>query len=278
MSLFLKSTLCIVIATQCSLGADIFVDNTIGRDSYNGLIPTLGEAKAGPVRSLTRAAQLAQQGDMINLANTGIPYYDSLSLTGERHSGTPNFPFVVNGNGATLSGLRSIPSEGWQQQAKNLWKLTSTRKGYYQLLRDTELVPEFLISQPGDPLSSLPPGHWMSWRGSLYFRQDGHIPPTQQSFAFSADQTGISLHRVRNVVIANLKLQHFRFDGLHAQGLCRNIELDDVTSKENGRAGIVASGGSNIELFGGKVERNGRHQILAIDRSTAIQKLAEATK
>jgi hypothetical protein len=36
---------------------------------------------------------------------------------------------------------------------------------------------------------------------------------------------------------------------------------------ENGRAGIVSSGASQIDIFGGTVERNGRHQVLAINRS-----------
>ena len=41
--------------------------------------------------------------DIISLADTGVPYYESISLVGTRHSGTGERPFMILGNGATLS-------------------------------------------------------------------------------------------------------------------------------------------------------------------------------
>jgi hypothetical protein len=261
-----------------AFASEIYVHNTIGRDSDDGVSFEAREGRTGPVRTLARAAQIAQFGDVIVLRNTGIPYYDSISLTGNRHSGTRLRPFVIQGNGATLSGLRSVPREGWRKEGPQLWKLTLTRKGYYQLLRDgrplTEMIPE-----PGvDPRTALPPGQWVSWRGSLYFRQDGINPPDDQAFAYTADQTGISLHQVSHVLIMDLTLQHFRFDGLHAQGLCDGIVLDNVASLENGRGGVVSSGASSIELIGGKIAGNGRHQLLVLDRSKATTQDSDIEK
>ena len=259
----------VLLIAGSAAAEEIFVDNATGRDSDDGSLPVGRQGNSGPVRSLARAAQLAHAGDMIILSNNGTPYYDSLSLTGQRHSGFPGAPFVVNGNGATISGLRAVPPEGWRNMGSKLWKLTLTRKGYYQLLRDGRPLTEFLPDESDSPLKLLPAGQWVSWRGSIYFRQDGTITPDVQAFAVTADQTGISLHQVSNVLIVNLNLQHFRFDGLHAQGLCNNIELQNVSSMENGRAGIVSSGASQIDIFGGTFERNGRHQILTFDRSSA---------
>lgn len=253
-----------------SVSADeIFVDNAIGSDANDGSVAVNSQGTSGPVRTLGRAAQLARSCDTIVLSNTGTPYYDSLSLTGNRHSGVPNAPFLINGNGATISGLRSVPPEGWRKVQPNLWKLTLTRKGYYQLLRNGRLLVEYVPAPGVDPLKTLPAGQWTSWQGSIYFKQDGIDTPDRQAFAVTADQTGISLHQVSYVLIVNINLQHFRFDGLHAQGLCDNIELQNVNSVENGRAGVVCSGASQIDIVGGTIERNGRHQILAINHSVA---------
>ena len=262
---------CLMLLAESASAREIFVDNQVGRDGNDGLVAVNTEGMSGPVRSLGRAVEIASFGDVVVLGNTGTPYYDSLSLMGERHSGTALRPFAIIGNGATLSGLRSVPPEGWRKQGPKLWKLTLTRKGFYQLLRNGQPLKEYIPDAGGNPLEALAPGQWVSWRGSLYFHQDGIDEPTEQAFAYTADQTGISMHSVRNVLVTDLTLQHFRFDGLHAQGLCENIELNNVVAIENGRAGVVSSNCSSINIFGGTIARNGRHQILAIGHSTAKQ-------
>ena len=266
----LVTLIAVVFFTIPTIAGEIYVDSSMGRDAYDGASVEARGANSGPVATLARAVQLAQFSDVIVLRNTGIPYYGSISLTGERHSGTRYHPFVIEGNGATISGLRAVPPGSWQRIGPKLWKLTLTRKGYYRLLRNGRSLPEYVPEDGLEPFSKLKPGYWVAWRGSLYFRQDGDNPPEDQAFAFAADQTGISLHQVSNLLITNVTLQHFRFDGLHAQGLCDGIVLDNVTSIENGRAGIVSSGASRIELFGGKIAGNGRHQLLVVDRSFAI--------
>ena len=250
---------------------EIYVDNQVGRDTDDGLTAEARSGNTGPLQSLGRAIQLARFGDTIVLRNTGVPYYGSVSLTGSRHSGTAVRPFVIEGNGATISGLRTVPQGGWQKDGPRLWKLTLTRKGYYRLLRNGKPLPESLVDDYRiDPRPSLKPGHWVAWRGSLYFKQDGNDIPEDQNFTYAAEQTGISLHHVSNVLITNVTLEHFRFDGVHAQGLCDGIVLENVTSIENGRAGIVSSGASKMKIFGGRVASNGRSQLLVLDRSTAM--------
>ena len=266
----LVTLISIIVYTIPGIAGEIYVDSSLGRDANDGKSVESRGANSGPVATLGRAVQLAEFSDVIVLRNTGIPYYGSISLTGERHSGTRYHPFVIEGNGATISGLRAVPPGSWQRVSPKLWKLTLTRKGYYRLLRNGQPLPEYIPEDGLEPLSNLKPGHWVAWRGSLYFRQDGDNPPEDQAFAFAADQTGISLHQVSNVLISNVTLQHFRFDGLHAQGLCDGIILDNVTSIENGRAGVVSSGASRIELFGGKIAANGRHQLLVMNRSFAV--------
>jgi hypothetical protein len=253
---------CVVscLSSVDAVAADVYVDNLVGSDAFDGRVSRPIDTGSGPVRTLRRAMQVAGFGDQIVLTRTGAVYYDSLSLTGVRNSGSEHFPFTLIGNGATLSGLRAVPPQGWRPAGPDLWKLTLTRKGFYRLMRDGQPLPEFRPEAGIDPLSSLPAGEWTAFGGSVYFHADGE-PPSQQSFAYAADQTGLSLYQVDNVRIVDLTLRDFRFDGVHAQNMCRNVTLENVSCINNGRAGIAISGSSQVEVIGGKIEGNGRFQV-----------------
>lgn len=248
--------------------SDIYVDNLIGNDMFDGMLVQPTDQGSGPVRTLHRAMHLAGFGDRIVLTRTGGVYYDSLSLTGIRHSGTSERPFTIIGNGATLSGARSVPPEGWRRSGPDLWKLTLTRKGFYRLMRDGRSLPELQPEANVNPLETLAAGQWTAWRGDVYFRAEGD-PPTTQSFAYSADQTGLSLYQVEHVRIVGLTLRDFRFDGLRAQNMCRDVTLEDVNCVNNGRAGIAVSGSSRIEMVGGSLAENGRHSLLVSNPAAA---------
>ena len=261
---------CVLTSLQCQalLANDIFVDNVLGDDAYDGLLNQVIDAHSGPVRTLRRAMQVANNGDQIVLTRPGAVYYDSLSLTGTRHSGSPNFPFTLNGNGATLSGLRTVPPQGWRQAGPDLWKLTLTRKGYYRLLRDGQPLPELRRDGKAEnPFAALKAGEWTAWEGSVYFRSEKD-PPATQSFSYSAEQTGLSLYQVDNVRIVDLTLRDFRFDGVHAQNMCRGVKLENVNCINNGRAGLAVSGSSHIDMTGGKIVANGRHSVLISNTAT----------
>ena len=61
----------------------------------------------------------------------------------------------------------------------------------------------------------------------------------------------------------------FRFDGLRAQNMCRDVTLEKVNCLNNGRAGIAVSGTSRIEMVGGSLSENGRHSLLVSSPATA---------
>lgn len=253
---------CTVLCLLCRdvSAKDIFVDNLIGSDWFDGLLSRPVDSGSGPVRTLQRAMKVAGYGDQIILTRPGEVYYDSLSLTGIRNSGSKNHPFTLIGNGAILSGQRTVPKAGWRQAGPDLWKLTLTRKGFYRLLRDGQPLPESRHEGGTNPLESLAAGEWTAWQGSVYFRADGDAP-SSQAFSYSADQTGLSLYQVQNVRIVDLTLRDFRFDGVHAQNMCENVVLDNVSCINNGRAGVAVSGSSHIEVVGGKISGNGRSQV-----------------
>ena len=253
---------CAILCLACheAFAKDIFVDNLIGSDLFDGLLNRPVDSGSGPVHSLRRAMQVANYGDQIILTRPGEIYYDSLSLTGLRNSGSKNHPFTLIGNGAILSGQRAVPPAGWRQAGPDLWKLTLTRKGYNRLLRDGQPLPEGRFEGGLNPLESLAAGEWTAWKGSVYFRADGEAPALQ-SFSYSADQTGLSLYQVQNVRIVDLTFRDFRFDGLNAQNMCENVKLENVSCINNGRAGVAVSGSSHVEIVGGKIAGNGRSQV-----------------
>lgn len=253
-----------------SRAAVIHVNNQTGNDVADGLAEAVGSQGSGPVRTLRRAAILAHRGDTIVLANTGVPYYDTLQLNGARHSGVTGVMFTVVGNGAELNGAVTVPLEAWQPQGGGLWKLNTYHKGFYQLILDGQALPEFHPTIPIEPLKSLPPGHWLAWQGVIYYHQQGETPPTDRAFAFAARDVGITLYEVEDVRIVNLVCRHFRLDGINAHDRCRNVVLENVHCCENGRAGVAVGGSSQVTLRNSTLTANRLYSLLITERA-AVQ-------
>lgn len=239
-----------------------YVNNLNGRDRNDGLVETPVHTISGPVQTIRRALELVGSGDTINLANTGTPYYESISFVGLRHSGVKSIPLTLAGNGATLSGLRGLPRQGWNQAGKGLWQLSFSRKGDCVLLRNGFLVTEHRPDESASILETLPVGQWAAHRGSVYFRQDGIVDPTMERFDYGAADMGITFYQVEHVRIQDLIVQHFRIDGINAYNMTHGIILDNVTTRENGRAGLAVGGTSSVRMLGGNSESNGRHSVL----------------
>jgi hypothetical protein len=212
---------------------------------------------------------LAKDGDVVILKNNNTPYYESISLTGVRHNGLTTAPFLIQGNGATISGLSSLPAAAWFAVGVDLWKVTPANKGWYQLVHDGKVVPEIRVPAGAVERPELPPGHWCAWKGTIYYRSLPDENVLTESFSLSREDVGVSLHRVRNVRIENLVVQHFRIDGINAHDGCRNVELVNVISQENGRAGLVAAGTSDLILSQGKLLGNREYSLLVTERAAA---------
>ncbi len=85
-----------LFAAPCSLFAEnIFVNNATGLDRNDGSAAETVGTFAGPVRTISRALQLAKPSDAIVLANSGTPYFDEVTIDGRRLSGTEARPFRI---------------------------------------------------------------------------------------------------------------------------------------------------------------------------------------
>ena len=79
------------------------VDNRNGKDTNDGL------AADRAFNTIARAVKAAEVSDTLSLAKTGVPYRETIRLIGG--GGTPAKPFSIEGNGAVISGLRSIATD-----------------------------------------------------------------------------------------------------------------------------------------------------------------------
>lgn len=242
--------------------AVIYVDSRTGNDAFDGFSATQLNDHTGPVRTLLRAAQIVEAGDQIFLANNNTPYYGGASLAGLRQSGFAAHPIEIIGNGSIITGARPIAPESWQPLGNHLWRITPLRKGWYQLILDDAAAPEVPSPPDATELPELPEGHWCVWRGAIYYRSALGQDPQELDLKLADIPTGLTLVDVENVVIRDLTFRHFQQDGIHLAQRCRNVRLENVTSLENGRAGIVVRGSSDTRLEGTRITGNRVHSLL----------------
>lgn len=273
MSLRLRSavaSLCVLTGLQADAKI-IYVDNVSGADRADGLVEKPTNESSGPVRSLRRAMQIVRPGDIVNIANTGMPYFESISLAGKRLSGVLEQPVRIAGNGAILSGARAVPDGAWQKAGDDLWKVNPYRKGHYLLIHESKELTE-VRPEGGTQWRELPPlevDQWCSFKGQIYYRSAEREEPHDKPFGIAAEECGISIYGAQEVVIEDLTIQHFRLDGVGVPDLAKKVELRNVKLINNGRAGLRVGGAAIVTVRAGTIEKNGRHSVLLQGLGTA---------
>lgn len=260
---------CLLTGARRGEAAIIFVDNVVGDDGYDGSTSRALSEINGPLRTIRKALRRARAGDTIVLANNEVPYYEPIQLSGARHSGFEHAKFTIVGNGSVIDGSRSVPPDAWRKAGKNLWKLSPWRKGHYQLLLDGRPVPEFPLPEGAAALPPIPVGHWLPFKGAIYYQAAPLEFPSGRAFQIAYHDVGLTLYQVHDVQILDLTFRHFRLDGVSAPDLCRYVVLENVTSVENGRAGIAVGGTADVVIRHCRVRDNRRYQLLIEQLGTA---------
>jgi hypothetical protein len=248
---------------------NVYVNNLAGSDRFDGLSEVRDSGLVGPVRSLQRALLVANFGDTIVIANTGTPYNESLHLTGARHSGNEDVPFRVLGNGATLTGRWTVPPDCWKAEGTNIWSFEPPKKGYYQLFRDDQSVEQFGVLRDRYSVAGLKVGQYAVFQGRVFYRTGKGEDPRLMNFMMPQMTTGISLYGVRNVIVQDINVEHFRIDGLNAHDLCRNVLIRKVSSAQNSRSGMTVAGSSRVVLRNCEVKGNGANSLRIQERGEA---------
>lgn len=240
---------------------DIFVSNLDGDDRFDGSQSQSVVGAGGPVRTISKGLRLAGQGDRIVVANTGQAYHETLSLSGEKHSGSPTGPFVIEGNGATLDGSSPVLVKAWTQHDGDVFCFRPERLSFQQLLLDGRPALRHPTTPDDVGLPALEPLEWCLSFGKIYFRvQAGQLPDAYQP-AYCQLQTGITLYHVHDVVVQSLRIEGFQLDGVAASDAVRAARFDALACRANGRSGISVSGASRVELNGCVASNNGEGQL-----------------
>ncbi len=256
----------LLLAVPC-YPRDIFVSNTAGDDRSDGLALHRGPDGSGPVRTIGRGLALAKPGDRIVLENTDRPYRESISLAGSRHSGFPDRPLTILGNGATLDGSAPVPPEAWKHYRGAVFRFEPPRKGRAQLFLDgrpaVRVIPKFGADRPPE----LEPGEWSYLDGWIYFCVDDDRLPPDYDPSYAHRPVGITMFHVDRVAIVDLIVQGFHLDGINAYNSAREIYLGGLICRGNARAGIAVGGASSVTIEACLVGTNGEAQVLTLPYS-----------
>ncbi len=266
------SILATLLLAAPSLARDLFVSNASGDDRFNGLAVRSGPDGSGPVRTIGRALALARSADQVVLENTGRPYRESISLVGSRHSGYPDQPFTIVGNGATIDGSAPVPPGAWEHYEGAVFRFLPPRKGRAQLFLDgrpaTRVVADFVADRPPE----LEPTEWCFLDGWIYFCVEETKLPDDYTPSFAHLPVGITLYHVHGVAILDVTIQGFQLDGVNAYNSARDVYLGGVIARGNARSGIAVGGASVVTLEACLVGNNGEAQVLTLPYSrTAIE-------
>lgn len=263
----------LLVAGTC-FGRDIFVNNQAGDDRFAGRSPQLGGIVDGPVRSIARALHLTRSSDRIVLIKTDIPYRESFTLAGTRLSGDILGDVVLEGNGAILDGSAPVPPEAWQPD-RSIWqrdqravfRFAPEGKSYQQLFLGDRPAARVLVQPLAENPPKLEPLQWCLFRGTIYFCVEPDRHPGDYDLRYAKLAVGITLHHVRGVTIRDLVVQGFQLDGINLANSARDIRLQRVVLRGNGRAGLVVGGACRADLLDSLLGDNGAAQILTFANS-----------
>ncbi|HUY91966.1 MAG TPA: right-handed parallel beta-helix repeat-containing protein [Pirellulales bacterium] len=254
-------------------GRTLYVNNVAGDDLHDGLQEST-TAFGGPLRSLRRALQLVQPGDRIELANSGEPYRETISLSTAMQCGHELNPLVIDGQGAVLDGTAPVPENVWESVRGPLFRFRPAKSSYQQLFLDNKPAVERKIEPGAHKLPELEPLQWFRRDAFIYFRVEPDKLPEQYPLYYSGLQTGITLYHVHDIVIMDLIVQGFRLDGINVNDGVRNCELVNVTCRGNGRSGVTIAGSSHARLQGCLIGDNGASQLRT--EGVSVTKLTES--
>ncbi len=239
---------------------DWFVNNVAGDDIKDGLSEVSTSAESGPVRTIAKALRGASRMDRIIIANTGAAYHESITVCG-KHSGRPEAPFTIIGNGAVLDGSTDVPDDDWEFYRGEVFRFQPQRMPSQMLfLGGKPLARGGKIDAQGR-MQALQPLEWTYYEGYIYFRPEAGRLPQQYDLTFASQTVGITLYRVLNVEIQDLTIQGYQLDGINAHDSAFDVKLVGLTCRGNGRSGVSIGGASRVELEACLVGDNGVAQV-----------------
>ena len=227
---------------------DLHVNPHVGSNANAG-------AEDKPLKTLQAAINKAKEGDVIHLHPEGAIY---------RQAGVfrSQVGITIEGNGVTLDGADPLPSDGWEEVEKGLYrrKLRRTPLDRHLLIFDGRMErmgrtqsansPEF------PPVSELKSGQFCfektdeTW-GWLYVR--GDVTKLEWSTRVNGIATGGQCERL---TIKNLQTRNFLNDGFNIHGDCRELRFEQIEGFDCFDEGFSAHESAECLVTGGKFYGN----------------------
>jgi len=246
------------LLTGPALARDIYVNNQTGDDRLAGTLPQ-AVGLLGPCRTIAKALRIAGPRDRIIVANTGVPYRESITLQGPRHSGSDDFPFVIVGNGAVLDGTVPLGDAFWQYVGRETFRTRPPFLSFQQLFLQNQ--PAVRKQPAAGKFPELAAREWCLADGWLYFCVDAGRLPQSYELSCCGAQTGITLYDVHDVVVQDLTVRGYWLDGVNCHDNVRRSDLVRIEAKENGRSGISIGGASRVRIDTCTAAGNGAAQV-----------------
>lgn len=242
---------------------DLYVNNATGDDRLDGSEPQRGTGYVGPVKTIARALKLAEKSSRIVLAKTDQPYRESISLSGRNHVGSPERPFVIQGNGAVLDGTRPIPRRAWEHYFDHVFRYRPYWLGQQMLFVNDEPAVRRAGGVPRRGPPTLADLEWEAAAEWVYFRVEKGRVLDDYALSHAVLPVGVTLYHVHDVVIENLTVQGFRLDGVNFNDGANYCGLSNVNCRRNGRVGIFVGGASEgVVIQGCQAAENAEAQLL----------------
>lgn len=206
--------------------AEWFVDNRTGSDA-NG-----GDRADAARKSFSAVTKLLKPGDTLHIANTGIPYAESLVLRG--NFGLNGKPLTVEGNGAAITGLVPLDPEKWTARDNGFFYPTGKQPSNWRL---------YLYSSgkrlpvSADPAACVPGS--FAWCGDGFFlRPEEGRKPADYRLEANLRDSGVQILQGKNITVRNLISEHNGNDGFNMHGSCHGLRFENIVGRWNGDDGF----------------------------------------
>lgn len=256
---------------------EIYVNNMTGHDRNLGQSPDTIDVLAGPVRTIARAIALSGPGDKIIIAPTEFPYRETLCLFGKNQSGDDFNAFTIEGNGAVLDGSEALPIEVWSHAFGNTFRFKPTKFTYFQLFESGRPLKRIAVEPGAKQPPHLNPMEWCICNGFVYISLDNFKRPDDRDYNFSYSKltTGITIMQTNDVRINDLIVQGFQVDGISVVNNTKNVVLDNIIVRGNGRNGLTVGAASTVSVGYSLLGDNRIAQIEMGERSELLVFLSE---
>ncbi len=222
----METALCLLVLPCLALGDTWFVNNRSGDDGRGG------RTAATAFATIAKATAWARTSDTIALADTGLAYREPIRL--HRLGGTPAQPFVVEGNGAAITGLQALPAKAWQRRDDGSYFHPVPRKPYGVpfLVERRRRLPAAKSAEAVEP-------------GQFFWGDDGVLFCPEEGKAvgdYALEATlivsGLEIAGSSYITCRNLVSEFHSNDGFNVHGDCRGIVCESIVGRHNGDDGF----------------------------------------